>query len=55
MIIVNNNMNNVDMNKLMEMLSKMDKNELEKGLAQAAKVLNSNNKDEILKKLNNNR
>ena len=48
-------MNNIDMNKLVEMLSKMDKAELEKGLAQAAKVLNSNNKDEILKKLNNNK
>ena len=48
-------MNNVDMNKLMEMLSKMDKSELEKGFAQAAKILNSNSKEEILKKLNNNK
>lgn len=47
-------MNNMDMNKIMEMLSKMDKKDLEKGLAEASKVFgNSNSKDEILKKLNN--
>ena len=48
---MNNSMNNVDVNKLMEMLSKMDKKDLEKGLAQAAQVLGNGNKDEILKKL----
>lgn len=51
---MNSNMNNVDVNKLMEMLSKMDKKDLEKGLAQAAQVLGNGNKEEILKKLKNN-
>lgn len=46
-------MNNLDMNKLMSMLSKMDKKDLEKGLAQASQILNSKDKDEIMKKLNN--
>ena len=49
---MNNNLNNVDMNKLMEILSKMDKKDLEKGIKQAEDFLNSNNKDEILKKFN---
>ena len=42
-------MNNEDVNKLMGMLSKMDKKDLEKGLAQVSKMLNSKNKDAILK------
>lgn len=41
------------MNKLMGMLAKMDKNDLEKGLEQASKMLGVKNKDELLKKLNN--
>lgn len=45
-------MNNMDMASLMQMLSKMDKNELEAGLAKANKILQSQNKDEILKELN---
>ncbi len=45
-------MNDIDMQKLMDMLSKMDKKDLEKGLSQASQILNSSNKDEILKKLN---
>lgn len=45
-------MNNMDMNKLMNMISKMDKKDLEEGLAKASQFLNNNNKDEILKKLN---
>ena len=43
-------MNNFDMNQLMNMLSKMDKKELEKGIAQASQFLQSKDKDEILKK-----
>ena len=35
----NGNMNNVDMAKLMEMLSKMDKKELEAGLNKVSKML----------------
>ena len=45
-------MNDADMRKIMEMLSKMDKKDLEKGISQASQILNSTNKDEILKKLN---
>ena len=46
-------MNNFDVNSLMAMLSKMDKQEIEKGMAQVSKILNSKDKDEIMKKLNN--
>ena len=45
------NNNNLDMASLMAMLSKMDKRELEEGLAKANQILQ--NKDEILKNLNN--
>lgn len=34
------NINNMDFNKMLEMLSKMDKNELEKKLKQAQDILN---------------
>ena len=34
-----NQMNNMDMGKLMEMLSKMDKKQLEQGLAKVSQVL----------------
>ncbi len=42
------NNNNIDMTKLMQMLSKMDKNQLEKGLQQVQQMLNSkdNNKNQ---------
>ena len=50
---MNNNFNNIDVNKLMEMLSKMDKSQIEQGLAQAANFLNNNNNDNILNKLKN--
>lgn len=39
-----NNNNNIDMNKLMQMLSKMDKNQVQKGLEQVQKMLNQNGK-----------
>ena len=45
-------MNNIDVNKLMDMLSKMDKKDIENGLAQVSKVLNSKDKNEILKNIN---
>lgn len=35
------NENNIDMTKLMQMLSKMDKNQLEKGLKQVQQMINS--------------
>ena len=37
------NENNIDMSKLMQMLSKMDKSQLEKGLNQVQQMLNNNN------------
>lgn len=41
-------MNNVDMAKLMSILSKMDKKDLEEGLAKASQILNSKDKDSII-------
>ena len=46
--------NKMNMNMLLNMLSKMDKKDLEKGIEQANKILSSKNKDEILKGLQNN-
>ena len=42
------NENNIDMTRLMQMLSKMDKNQLEKGLKQVQQIINSkdNNKNQ---------
>lgn len=42
---MNNNNNNIDMTKLMQMLSKMDKNQLENGLKQVQQMLNSQDKN----------
>lgn len=39
------NENNIDMTKLMQMLSKMDKNQLEKGLMQVQQMINSKDKN----------
>ena len=41
-------MNNMDMAKLMNMLSQMDKRELEQGLTKVAQILNSPEKDKII-------
>lgn len=49
---MSNNSNNLDIASLMQMLSKMDKKELEQGLAKANQILKTKNKDEILKELN---
>lgn len=49
-----NSMNNMNMNMLLNMLSKIDKKDLEKGIEQANQILNSKNKNEILDKLKNN-
>lgn len=49
-----NNMNNLDMASLMQMLSKMDKKDLEAGLAKANQILQSKNKDEVMKEINKN-
>lgn len=45
--------NNINMNMLLNMLSKMDKKDLENGIEQANKILNSKNKDEIINDLKN--
>lgn len=45
--------NNIDINELMKMLSKMDKKDLEKGIAQASQILNSNNAKDALNNFNN--
>lgn len=45
-------MNNMDMGKLMEMLSKMDKKQLEQGLAKVSQVLSSEDKTKIMNELN---
>ena len=39
------NENNIDMSKLMQMLSKMDKSQLEKGLQQVQQMLDSKDKN----------
>ncbi len=49
------NTNNIDMAKMMEMLSKMDKKELEAGIAKANQILQTKSKDEILREINKNR
>ena len=48
------NNNNMDITKMLNMLSKMDKAELEKGMKKASQILQSKNKDEILKEINKN-
>lgn len=44
-------MDNSDMNKLVDMLSKMDPKELENGIARANELLKSGNKNDILNKI----
>lgn len=51
---MNNNMNNLDVNELMKMLSQMDKKDLEKGLSQASKFFNSPDADKIINTIRNN-
>lgn len=48
------NMENVNMSELMKLLSKMDKKELENGLSQASKILNSPQADEIISQIKKN-
>lgn len=47
--------NNFDMAKIMQMLSKMDKKDLENGIAKANQILQSKSKDEIMKEINKNK
>lgn len=50
----NNNLNNMDMARLMQMLSKMDKSQLEAGLAKANQILQTKNKEDIMREINKN-
>lgn len=43
--------NSIDMSKLLNALSKMDKKELEAGIAKANKFLNNSNTGDILDKI----
>ena len=49
------NTNNFDMAKMMAMLSKMDKKELEAGIAKANQILQTKSKDEIMKEISKNK
>jgi len=42
---MNNNMNNLDLNKMLDMLAKMDKSEIEEKLKQAQAIMNAKNID----------
>lgn len=44
-------MNNMDLKNLMNILSKMDKKDIEKGINQAKQVLNQGNPSDILDNL----
>lgn len=46
-------MNNADMQKIMALLSKMDKKDLEAGIAKANAILNSKDKNDIIEQLKN--
>lgn len=43
--------NNMNMNELMKMLSKMDKADLEKGLNQVSQILNSPKADDLINEI----
>lgn len=51
---MNNSLNNIDISKLLNMLSKMDKKQLEEGLTKASQVLNSKDKDKIINNITKN-
>lgn len=44
-------MDNADISKLIDMLSKMDKKDLEAGIARANEVLKNNSNEDILNKI----
>lgn len=49
-----NNNQNIDISKLMNMLSKMDKKQLEEGLSKVSQVLNSKDKSKIIDEITKN-
>lgn len=44
-------MNNLDLNQLIQMASKMNKQDLEKAISQANAIMNSKDKDKIINEL----
>ena len=46
--------NNMDIKKMMEMLSKMDKTELEQNLNKVSKILNSKDTDRVIDEIKKN-
>lgn len=46
-------MDNTDMNKLINMISKMDPKQLENGITRANELLQNSNKEELIKKIKN--
>lgn len=49
------NNNNFDMSKIIAMMSKMDKKDLEAGIAKANQILQTKSKDEIMKEISKNK
>ena len=43
--------NNMDMNEVLKMISKMDKKQLEEGLSKVSKILNSPDADKLINKI----
>lgn len=48
-------MNNFDINKVMQEINKMDKKQLEEGMAQVSKMLNNKQADEIINQIKKNK
>ena len=46
--------NNMDINEMLKMLSKIDKKQLEEGLSKVSKMLNSPDADKIINKIRKN-
>ena len=49
------NNNNLDMQKLIQMLSKMDKNELDASIAKANQIIKNGNAQDIINNINKNK
>lgn len=54
-VIFLNNNQNLDIKNLMNMLSKMNKEELEAGIAKANQILKNGNSQDIINKINKNK
>ena len=48
-----NNSNNFDINNIMNMLSKMDKKDLQASIQKANEIMSSNNKEQFINELKN--